>query len=84
LLGNSSTRRRVTTVVAAIAIGLAGAGWSGCGDDSGEDQANQAVDEAQQAIDDAQDSAENVPDEAQDAIDDAQQQAEDAIDDATK
>ena len=75
--GQSSTRR-VTTVITAVAIGLAGVAWSGCGDDSAEDQANQAVDEAQQAIDDAQEGAENVPDEAQDAIDEAQQQAEDA------
>lgn len=76
----SSTGRRVTTVFAALAIGLAGVAWTGCGGDSAEDQAGEVLDDAQNAIDDAQ---KNAPGEAQDAIDDAQQQAEDAYDDAT-
>jgi ElaB/YqjD/DUF883 family membrane-anchored ribosome-binding protein len=75
---SSVRRRRVATIVAALSIGLAGAAWSGCGDDD----ADEAQDKINQAVDEAQNEAEGLSDEAQDAIDEAQDQADEAVEEA--
>ncbi len=76
-MGTSSIRRRrVATAAATLSIALAGAAWSGCGDD----QADQVTDAASEAIDNAQNQADELSDEAQNAIDDAQQQGQEAQD----
>lgn len=84
MFGTSPSRRRAATIAVSASIALAGAAWSGCGDDSDEvqDAINDASDQAQEAIDDASQQAEDAADEAQQQADEAQQQAEDAIDNA--
>lgn len=71
----SPRRRRLTAVAVAATFAVAGVGWAGCGDDDAEGQAEDAANQAQEAIDDAQN-------EADDAVDDAGQAVEDAQDDA--
>jgi hypothetical protein len=62
---SSTLSRRIRTGAAVLAIGALGAGFTACGDDETED-----------AINDAQDSAEEIQNSVEDQVDDAQEQAD--------
>ena len=86
--GTGSTQRlgrRALTGVAVLAIAATGAAWSGCGDDD-EDEAQQAIDEAQEQVDEATEEAqqevEHATEEAEQQAEEAQQEAEEALDEA--
>jgi DNA anti-recombination protein RmuC len=81
VFGTSSPRRqRVAAIVASFSIALAGAAWSGCGDDE-EEEAVEAVNEA---LDQAEEQADEIGQQAEEAADEAGQQAEDAADEASQ
>jgi hypothetical protein len=78
-------------IVAAGSLALAGAAWSGCGDDNADeaqDQVNEQIDDAQKEIDEAADDAgvdaDKLQDEIDEQVDEAQDQVDQAMEDAPR
>ncbi len=71
--GMASWRSRPAAIVAAASIAIAGVAWSGCG---GEDEA----DEAQEQLEDALNDVDLSEEDLQELSDDAQEQLENAQD----
>ena len=69
--------RRARTIAVGLAIAGLSAGFAACGDDE-QDEANQAVDEAQENLESALDEVDT--EELHQQAEDAQEQAESAID----
>jgi uncharacterized protein HemX len=71
-------RRRILVGCAALALALGGAGWSGCGDDEGED----AADQIDEAVENANEQAEEFSEQAEQEAEEAAQKAEEEIEQA--
>ena len=75
-------RRRLLSGLGVAAIAATGAVWSGCGDDDAEQAVDDAVDEAQEAGDEAEEKANEAADdigqEAEEAGDELEQEADEA------
>ncbi len=70
--------RRARTIAVGLAVAGLSAGFAACGDDE-QDEANQAVDEAQENLESALDEVDT--EEAQQQAEEAQEQIESAVDD---
>ena len=85
---SGTKRRRGAAFVASLAFAATGIGWAGCGDedqaqeaiDDAQDQAEETLDEVNESVDegDVDAALEEAQDEADKALEDAQQQLEDA------
>jgi uncharacterized protein HemX len=74
----TSISRRSRTIAVGLAIAGISVGFTACGDDE-QDQANDAVDEAQEQLESALDDVDT--EELQQQAEDAQEQIESAVDD---
>lgn len=75
-------RRRILAGLGVLAIAATGAAWSGCGDDDEEQAVNDAIDQAQEAGEEAEEkaneAADDVGQEAEEAADELEQEADEA------
>jgi multidrug resistance efflux pump len=76
--------RRILSAAGVLAIAATGAAWSGCGEDeadNAQEQINEAVDQAQEqgqeALEEGQEATEEATQEAKEQLDEAEQQLED-------
>jgi hypothetical protein len=72
--------RRALTVIAVLGIAAAGAAWSGCGDDD----ADEAEQEIEQAIEEGEEEAEQAGEEAEQQIEEGAEEAEQQIEEGAE
>jgi uncharacterized protein HemX len=71
-------RHRILVGCAALALGLGGAAWGGCGDD----EENDAADQIDEAVENANEQAEELSEQAEQEAEEAGEQAEEELDQA--
>ncbi len=72
--------RRALTAVAVLGIAATGAAWSGCGDD----EVDEAQQEAEEAAEEGQEQAEEIGEEAQEQGEEIGEEAEQQIEEGTE
>jgi hypothetical protein len=81
----SRARRRMPAILAALALGVAGVAWAGCGDDDGETvDAGEVQTQIEQGVEEATEGVEKGVDEAKQGIEEGQEKAREGIEKGTE